>query len=194
MRMLIGYCLAVLRVLSTLVAESEEKKGASPWPSKVVAEQAIRAITPCFETAFHQCSATVIAASWTENGGDHDEDRIVHQGRTVIEQDDARSFADGKSSTIRVMIDSARLLCDAAAMEDSRAIASINRSAPAINKYSVLHAKIPGKGLMSAVRDMRLTITSTYTWFDDFEWLIGKWVPDNRGTKTDNESCLRTHH
>ena len=193
MPMVIGSCLAAPLVLSTLVAESEEKTCASPWPSKVVEEQAIHATSHVFETAFHRRDAIVIAAPWTDNGDDHDQDRIVQHGRKAIKQDDARSFADEKSSTIRVITNRVRLLSDDAAMEDSRAIASVNRSAPAINQYLVCRAKIAGKWLMSAVRDMRLAISSTYTQFDDFAWLIGKRVPDKRGTKTDYESCLRTH-
>ena len=191
--MVIGSCLVAPLVLSTLVAESEEKTCASPWPSKVVEEQTILATSHVFESAFHQRAATMIAVPWTDNGDDHDQDRIVQYGRKAIKQDDTRHFADEKSSTIRVIINRVRLLCDAAAMEDGRASASLNRSAPAINQYLVFRAKVAGKWLVSAVRDVRLAISSTYTQFDDFAWLIGKQVPDKGGTKTDYESCLRTH-
>lgn len=58
----IGSCLAAFLLLSTLAAESEAMQGKSPWPSRVAEEQAIRATSPVFETAFHQHDATVIAA------------------------------------------------------------------------------------------------------------------------------------
>lgn len=171
----------VLGVSASLVSGADKK---TPPPTEL---DAIRATSLAFETAFNKHDAKAVAALWTEDGDYHDEDGVVHQGRKAIEQDYARFFADEKSTKIRVMIDSVRLLSDTAAIEDGRAIASTHSGAPAISKYSVVHVKVDGKWLMSTVRDTRIEIPSTYAQLEDFEWLIGKWIAEERGTKTEYE-------
>lgn len=169
----------VLSLSASFIVGAETKRA----PTNEV--EAIRATSLAFEAAFNKHDAKAVAALWTEDGDYHDDAGAIYQGRKAIEQIYAKLFAADKSAKIRVFIDSIRLLSDGAAIEDGRAVSSAQLGAPAMSKYSVVHVKVDGKWLMSTVRDTRVELPSTYSQLEDFEWLIGNWVAEEHGTKTE---------
>jgi uncharacterized protein (TIGR02246 family) len=175
--------------LATAVADSAEKPKASASTSRstVTDEDAIRASSRAFETAFNKGDVKAIAALWTEDGDYHDEEGAIFKGREAIAGAYREFFEANPDSRLRIVIDSLKLVNDSAAIEDGRAIATTASGAPAISKYSVVHVKAGGKWLMSTVRDTRVETPSTYAQLEDFEWLIGNWVAEENGSKTTYE-------
>lgn len=147
----------------------------------------IRRASEEFVAAFNRGDAPAVAALWTEDGDYTDESGRAFAGRAAIEQEYAGFFAAYSGVKIRIVIDSLRLLSHGAAIEDGRAIIEpAPAGAPATGKYTAVHVKVNGKWLMSTVRDARVETTSAYRSVEDLEWLIGTWVAEERGAKTES--------
>jgi uncharacterized protein (TIGR02246 family) len=167
---------------------SDKPRAGSRETSEDVA--AIRAGSQAFVAAFNQGDAKAIAAFWTEDGDYADESGATFSGRDAIEKEYARFFAEHPGQKIRLVIDSLKLLSDAAAIEDGRAMLDpAPDGAPATSKYTVIHVKVDGQWLMSTVRDSRVEAVSAYSNVADLEWLIGTWTAEEGGAK--NESVCR---
>jgi uncharacterized protein (TIGR02246 family) len=146
--------------------------------------QAIRDSSREFMKAFNSRNAKAVAAHWTEDGDYIDEAGQVFAGRDAIEKEYAQFFKDNNGVKLQVVIDSLRLLSDAAAIEDGRVMLDpAPVGAPAISKYTAVHVKVDGKWLMSTVRDVRIETPSAYRNVADLEWLIGTWTAEEHGAK-----------
>jgi uncharacterized protein (TIGR02246 family) len=161
-----------------------------PAPARADELAAIRRASDEFVAAFNRGDAPAVAALWTEDGDYIDESGRVFAGRAAIEQEYAGFFAAHSGVTIRIAIDSLKLLSDSAAIEDGHAILDpAPAGAPAIGKYTAVHVKLNGKWLMSTVRDARVETASAFQGVADLEWLIGTWTAEEHGAK--NESVCR---
>ena len=83
---------------------------------------AIRAESKAFVAAFNKGDAKAIAALWTEDGEYIDDVGRRFIGRDEIQKGYASFFDDNPKATLRIMIDSVRLLGDSTAIEDGRAV------------------------------------------------------------------------
>lgn len=201
---LVATTLAALLLAAPAMAQKPaDKPDARRAPAKVKAKQqsspsdrlpdssadlaAIRAASQAFAGAFNKHDAKAVAAHWTDDGDFVDESGQTHTGRAAIEKGYAAYFADNPKAQIRIVIDNLRLLSDTAAVEDGRAMVEPPPAgAPAVGKYTAVHVKIGGKWLMSTVRETRLETPSAYRNVADLDWLIGEWIAEEHGAKTES--------
>jgi uncharacterized protein (TIGR02246 family) len=172
------------------VASAQEAKAKKPPATTSAAApselQAIRQTSQLFIAAFNKGDAQAVAALWTATGEYVDDAGRVFTGREAIEQEYARFFKEHPGHKIKLTIDSLKLLSEAAALEDGRALLDPEPAgAPAISKYTVVHVKVDGQWLMSSVRDTHVPTPSAYSHLQDFEWLIGSWSAEEHGAKTE---------
>lgn len=169
------------------IGQEAESAGSSSKPATQQRDSsadlaAIRAGSAAFVAAFNSRDAKAVAALWTADGEYSDEAGRSFTGRDAIEAGYAHFFAEGPQVTMRVMIDSLRLLSDDAAIEDGRAVVDPPPAgAPAISKYTAVHVKVDGKWLMASVRDSRIETPSAFRNVADLEWLIGTWIAEQHG-------------
>ena len=183
------FVLAVALCHSSLSAQEPSKraKPTKPDTTRVASsdEVAIRDGSRAFEVAFNKQDAKAIAQLWTEDGDFQDESGRTYSGRKAIQEAYAQYFSEHGKPQIKVAIDNIKLLSDTAAIEDGRAYVDSAPGAPGISKYTAVHVKVDGKWLMSTVRDTRVETPSAYRNLEDFEWLIGTWVTDEAGRRTE---------
>lgn len=180
--------LGIVFCCATVHAESPSDKPVSKTKSDTSAElDAIRQATLEFEKAFNRGDAKAVAAHWTKDGDYLTETGESFVGREAIEQEYESLLAGKKKHQIKIVIDRLRLLSDGAAVEDGRAIIDPPPpGAPAITKYTAVHVKEGDKWLMSTVRDTRVETPSAYYRVADLEWLIGTWVAEENGSRTES--------
>jgi uncharacterized protein (TIGR02246 family) len=148
---------------------------------------AIRAASRAFVDAFNKGDAKAVAALWTKDGDYIDDEGQRYVGREAIEKVYAGFFAENPKARIQIVIDSARLLSESAAIEDGHAVVDPPPAgAPAVGKYTVVHVKVDGKWLMSTVRDTKTETPSAYRNVADLEWLVGMWTAEEQGAKTES--------
>jgi len=148
---------------------------------------AIRQAAVEFETAFNSGNAKAVAAHWTEDGDYTADSGQLFSGRSAIEKQHTTILAASKGLKLKIVIDSLRLLSDSAAIEDGRAMLDpAPAGSPAYSKYTAVHVKVGGKWLMSTVRDARIETQSSYNKVNDLEFLIGTWVAEENGAKTES--------
>lgn len=95
---------------------------AQPEPAgpQAAAQQAIRTLSDEFVAAFNQGDARAVAAQWALEGEYVDEAGQRFVGREAIQKEYADFFAAHPGETIRITIDSLRLIGDTVAIEDGR--------------------------------------------------------------------------
>ncbi len=187
-------CVLILSVFGGSVGFAQRAASDSPG-NEVTAGQnasesalaAIRAEPEAFVAAFNKGDAKAVAALWTKDGEYIDDTGRRFIGRDAIEQGYSEFFANSPKVTLRVMIDSLRLLSDSTAIEDGRAVVDPPPvGVPAYSKYTAVHVKVDGKWLMASVRDTHVETPSAYRNIADLEWLIGTWVAEEHGAKTES--------
>ncbi|MFN0017258.1 MAG: YybH family protein [Pirellulaceae bacterium] len=203
---LVGLNLVLCCVAATAVAQSptdtkEAKPVAAAAPAAAASSAAatpaaaakdadlaaIRRAAVEFETAFNSGNAKAVAAHWTEDGDYTADSGQLFSGRNAIEKQYSAVLAASKGLKLKIVIDSLRLLSDSAAIEDGRAILDpAPAGSPAYSKYTAVHVKVGGKWLMSTVRDTRIETQSAYNKVNDLEFLIGTWVAEEHGAKTES--------
>ena len=148
---------------------------------------AIRKSSQEFTKAFDEGDAHAIAALWTEDGDYFDTAGQVFKGRAAIEKEYGDFFAAKKGFRIQITIDSLRLLSPGAAVEDGHAVVTQSPAgSTSTTKYVVVHVKVGEKWLMSTARDTLVEAPSTVRELDDMEWLVGAWVSEEYGSRTES--------
>jgi uncharacterized protein (TIGR02246 family) len=148
---------------------------------------AIRTASDLFVAAFNKQDAKAVAALWTEDGEYIDDTGRVLVGRAEIEKDYQEFFAAHPEAKIQITIDSVRLLSKDAAIEDGHAaVASPTGDAGQFAKYTVVHAKVGDRWLMASVRDAVIETQAAVSSAADLDWLIGTWVAEEHGVKTES--------
>lgn len=149
---------------------------------------AIRAQSLAFVDAFNKRDAKAVAAFWTEDGEYIDDSGVKFVGRDEIEKSYTESFTDRPDASLRIVIDSLRLLSDSAAIEDGRAVVDpAPTDTPGFSKYEVVHVKVDGKWLMASVRDTWVEPGVSQEDAADLGWLVGKWVAEEHGNRMESE-------
>lgn len=187
-----GICAVLLCLFVAAVGFAQRAAADSP-KGEVTAERnasesdlaAIRAESRAFAAAFNRRNAKAVAALWTDDGEYVDDTGRHLIGREAIEQGYAEFFANSPEVTLRVMIDSLRLLSDSAAVEDGRAVVDPPPAGvPAYSKYTAIHVKVDGKWMMASVRDTHIETPSGFRNVADLQWLIGTWVAEEHGHRS----------
>ena len=149
---------------------------------------AVRAESQAFVDAFNQHDAKAVAALWTEDAEYVDDSGAVYVGGASIEEMYTAFFAENTDVKIQLAIDSLRLLSSGVAIEDGRALVEpAPAGAPGISKYTAVHIKVDGKWKMASVRDTWIETTVTRENMADLDWLIGKWVAEEQGNRSESE-------
>lgn len=146
---------------------------------------ALRRTSLEFVAAFNQGDAQAVASHWTPEGELVDEAGQTYVGRAAIAAEYATLFQQQPRPQMRVVIDTLKLLSDTAALEEGRAMLDpAPPGAPALTKYLAVHVKVDGRWLMSAVREARVELPTTYPYLADLEFLVGTWQAEEHGAKT----------
>lgn len=149
--------------------------------------EAIRRASAAFVGAFNRGDAKTVAALWTEGGEYIDEAGQIFKGRTPIEEEYARFFAEHPGAKIQIAVESLRLLSPNAAVEEGRAAVESNSAGGAgMSQYTAVHVKSDGKWLMAMVRDNANETSPAVRSAADLDWLIGTWVAEEHGVKTES--------
>lgn len=148
---------------------------------------AIRQAAEDFAAAFNKGDSSAVAAHWTEDGEYISETGDVLSGRQAIEDEYREFFTAKPGQRIRIVIDALRLLSDSAAIEDGHMILDQGHaSSPVSTRYTAVHVKVDGKWLMSTVRDTHVEVKLSDRNKADLEWLIGTWVAEEHGSRTES--------
>lgn len=152
--------------------------------------EAIRAESQAFVSAFNQGDAETLAALWTEDGEYVDDAGQELIGRDAIQKAYAQYFADNPGVTLRLTIDSLRLVGPGVAIEDGRALQEpAPAREPGVSAYTVMHVKADGKWRMASVRDRWIPTPTEVASAADLDWLVGTWIAEEHGVRT--ESVIR---
>jgi uncharacterized protein (TIGR02246 family) len=194
MRNLSSMLLLLLTAISAgrSLAQSEASAGAKPETSsegsKLAPElAAIRAGSEAFVAAFNKKDAKAVAALWTEDGEYIDDSGHAFLGREAIETGYAAFFAANPDATLQLMIDSMKLLSSDSAIEDGQTLVTLTpQGNQDVGKYTVVHVKVNGKWFMASVRDARIETASAQQSIADLEFLIGTWIAEEHGIKSES--------
>ena len=172
-----------------LLAQQDPATGAAPESSEPRDENldAIRQTAVEFTEAFNRGDAKAIAELWTADGEYVDESGRNYTGREAIETGYAEFFAANPDAKLRLTVDALRLLSENSALEDGQAILEPpSGGVPTGSKYSVVHVKVDGRWLMASVRDAQVDREPANENLADLEWLIGSWIAEDHGVKTES--------
>lgn len=165
--------------------DSLDDAAAKNWKATDSDVAAIRDGSKAFVAAFNERDAKAIAKLWAENGEYVDDVGRRFMGRDEILKGYQQFFSNSPKVTLRVMIDSVRLLSDNTAIEDGRAVVDPPpEGIPGFSKYTAVHVKVDGKWLMASVRDTHVEAPSAFRNIADLEWLIGSWIAEDKGVNT----------
>jgi uncharacterized protein (TIGR02246 family) len=148
---------------------------------------ALRQSSLDFVDAFNRRNSKAVAALWAEDGEYIDDVGRRLIGREAIEEGYSQFFTNNPKTTMRITIDSLRLLGDHTAIEDGRGVVDPPPAGvPGFSKYTTIHVKVNGKWLMASVRDTHVETVSAFRNVADLEWLIGAWKAEEHGVKTES--------
>jgi len=165
---------------------TDQKESAQPAQSSPDID-AIRAASEAFVAAFNKKDAKAVAALWTEDGQYSDNTGRVFAGRKAIADAYAEFFAKNPDAQMQIVVDALRLLSSDAAIEDGRAMVALKADGPSsASGYTAIHVKVDGKWLMATVRDAPGSVSSPSQNAADLQWLVGTWVAEEYGVKTES--------
>lgn len=153
--------------------------------------QAIRAGSKAFVEVFDAGDAAAIAGMWTTRGEYIDAEGEAFHGRDEIKRAYADFFIENDGATLTLEIDSLKMLGDSVASEQGTSIVRLpsgpSTGGSAIKgRYEAIHAKVDGKWQMASVRDEVVLPTLAEQNLLDLEFLIGSWVAEEHGIKTES--------
>ncbi len=169
-RIVIPLALAFLARALPALSQDDGKPGAE--------ETAIRAVDEVFVRAYNQGDSKALAALFTEDAEVVEADGSRFQGRSLVEQSFADTFAADKGVKIAFDVAAIRILTPDAAKEEGRSLATPAKGAPVSRLYTVLYVKRDGRWLISSVREESDPLTRPHDRLKDLEWMIGEWVEE----------------
>lgn len=185
MRIAYTFILLLLALLGQVSSAAETKNGHGT-PQDVAA---IRAASQAVTEAFNKHDAKALAELWTEDGDFTTGSGRRFVGRAAISAAYEELFKRDSQTRLSAVVESIRLLSDTAAIEDGRNVVEPPPpGAPGVGKYTAVYVKQGDKWLMSTVRETWIETSSAYQRVADLEWLIGDWIAEDRGVKTES-SC-----
>lgn len=136
---------------------------------------AIRASADEFTSAFNKGDAKSVAALWTPDGSETDEQGTTFKGRQAIEAEYAKLFKARPDARIQIEVHSVDFPAPNVAVEDGVATVTVSGAAPSSSRYTVVHVILDGKWLMSNVHESPADVKSGAETLQTLNWLIGKW-------------------
>jgi len=162
-------------------AASADASPARAPDQETAALDEIAATATAYEEAYNKRDAKAIAALFTDNGEMIDEDGFVTSGREAIESRSAQVFEAFPRATIRIEVESIRLVGTGAAVEEGRALVTMEPDTEQIgSRYTALHVLRDGKWLVASVRDTAEPPTITpHQRLEPLSWLVGDWIDES---------------
>ena len=141
-------------------------------------EKAIRAVDEEFVRDYNKGDSKALAALFTEDAEVIEADGDRYQGRELIEQGFADTFAADKGAKIAFEVEAIRFLNPDAAKEEGRSLVTPAKEAPVSRLYTVLYVKRDGRWLISSVREEADPLVRPHDRLKDLEWMVGEWVDE----------------
>jgi uncharacterized protein (TIGR02246 family) len=165
------------------LAQSDADAGRRPTggrqPAPTSDEAAIRAVDAEFIAEYNRGDSKALAARFTEDAEVAEADGTRYQGRPLIEERLAETFAAAKGVKLTLEIQSIRFLSPDVAKENGRSVVTPTQGAPLARLYTVLYVKRGGRWLMSSVREEPDPAVRPHEHLKDLEWMIGEWVDED---------------
>jgi uncharacterized protein (TIGR02246 family) len=141
-------------------------------------EKEIQAVDEAFVLAYNKGESKALAAMFTEDAEVVEANGDRYQGRELIEESFAATFAESKGAKIDFEIEAIRLLHPEVIKEEGRSIVTPVKGAPLVRLYTVLYVKRDGRWLISSVREEPDPVIPAHDRLMDLEWMIGEWVDE----------------
>jgi uncharacterized protein (TIGR02246 family) len=135
----------------------------------------IRASADTFTKAFNAGDAKTVAALWTPDGTETDEQGQTFKGRPAIEEQYAALFKAHPDARIQIEVHSIDMPAPNVAVEDGVATVLSKDTPPSASRYTAVHVLDGGKWLMASVHEASVELKAGPENLQALEWLIGKW-------------------
>jgi uncharacterized protein (TIGR02246 family) len=155
---------------AALATAAPPKSAAAPAQT-----DAIRASADDFTAAFNKGDAKAVAALWTPDGLETDEQGTTFKGRPAIEGEYAKLFKAHPDARIQIEVHSVEFPAPSVAVEDGVTTVTVSGAPPSSSRYTVVHVIQDGKWLMSNVHESPADAKSGAETLQTLDWLIGKW-------------------
>jgi uncharacterized protein (TIGR02246 family) len=144
-----------------------------------LAEREIRAFDDLYVRDFNGGNAKALVARFTEDAEVIEEDGLRYQGRELIEERLAETFAASPGAKLAIEVDAIRLLSPDAAKEEGRTIVTPAAGAPVSHRrYTVLLVKRDGSWLLSSVREEPDPMVRPHDRLQVLTWMLGDWIDE----------------
>lgn len=155
---------------------------AAQAPAETEDEKAVRNSAAAFMKAYNEHDSKALAALFAPKAEVIDENEFLVKGRDAIEQAFADVFKEFPNSSMKVEIESLRILTPNLAIEEGTTLAkNLPEDLETANTYVAIHVKIDGKWLLACVRDWP-SAPPELTPHDhllDLGFLVGEWVQES---------------
>ena len=131
-----------------------------------------------FARDYNKGDSKALAALFTENAEVVEADGDRYQGRSLVEQAFAETFATDKGAKIAFAVDAIRVLTPDAAKEEGQSVVTPVKGAPISRLYTVLYVRRDGRWLISSVREEADPLARPHDRLKDLEWMVGEWVEE----------------
>src|SRR5271165_5023512 len=142
-------------------------------------EKEIRAFDELYVREYNNADSKALAARFTEDAEVIEDDGFRYQGRALIEERLAETFAANPGAKMAIEIGSIRLLGPGAAKEEGRTIVTPAKGGQALDRlYTALLVKHDGHWLISSVREEVDPLVSPHARLQGLAWMIGDWLDE----------------
>lgn len=141
-------------------------------------QKAIHALDEAFTREYNNADSKALAARFTEDAEITEADGARYEGRALIEQSFADTFAANKGVKLALEIDTIRLLSPSAAKEEGRVVLKPAAGSPVSRLYTVLYVKRDGRWLIASVREESDPFVPPHDRLSDLAWMLGDWVDE----------------
>lgn len=176
-------CGAVAQERSTTVPAANPKSETRPKDPNL---QAILAQSKAFVDAFNKADAAAVSGMWTPSGEYLDGAGNLFLGRQAIQGAYAEFFSENAGAKMKINVDSLKTLSDSAAIEYGTSVVETPKTATVVTQYEAIHVKIEGNWQMASVRDVVIQTAVAKQNASDLEFLIGSWIAEEHGNKTES--------
>jgi uncharacterized protein (TIGR02246 family) len=145
-------------------------------------EKAIRDGADAFTRLYNAHDAKRLAALFALKAEMVDEDGNLVKGRDAIEAEFAQQFQNEPQCTMRVEVDSIRVLTPNIALEEGVArCAAAPGAREEVTDYACVHVKVDGKWLLASVSDFPAEPENLtpHEHLQELAWMIGDWVDES---------------
>ena len=142
-------------------------------------EKEIRAFDDLYVRDYNSANIKALVARFTDDAEVIEEDGLRYQGRTLIEERLAETFAAAPGTKIAIEVEAIRLLSPDAAKEEGRTIVTQAKGGAAKRlRYTALLVKREGNWLLSSVREEHDPLISPHDRLEVLAWMIGDWLDE----------------